>query len=495
MSKHYFLFFAIVGFILMICMNTSCHKDLISTSGDSPLRFSVDTLRFDTVFTTLGSATRSIKIYNDQEEAIIIDDIRMLKHQSSFFRLNVDGITDIDNNTFRIEGMDSIYVFAEVTIDPDQPLNVSPFFIEDQVIVSSNQKEYTFWLEAWGQNANYLPSKTSKSQVNYISCDLSTWEWNDPKPYVIYGALLIDSCEVVIPAGTQIYVHGGVAINELGIYNDGLLFILSEASLKIMGTADQPVGIQTDRLEHEFDALPGQWSGILIGPGSTGNEFNHAQIKNSIVGVSVDSTAALQMESCILSYTSGDGLRATHASVFAENCLFYQNGTYGVNLNFGGSYYFNHCTVVNRDNQLSALNANNLKCTDPLCSGEILVNPLSTQFYNCIFVGNDTDEINLLDATGGTDPALFDYAFSNTILSVDDLLDPDNFPNFFDNCDNCINVNSLDSLFIDLDNYNYHLDTMSIAIDKALPFAPITDDLEGNPRDSKPDIGCYEFQK
>ncbi|NNK89606.1 MAG: hypothetical protein HKO89_03285, partial [Saprospiraceae bacterium] len=60
----------------------------------------------------------------------------------------------------------------------------------------------------------------------------------------------------------------------------------------------------------------------------------------------------------------------------------------------------------------------------------------------------------------------------------------------------CINYDTPDSLFIDLDFYDLHLDTMSIAIDKAMPIIPIISDLEGNPRESNlPDIGCYEFQK
>jgi hypothetical protein len=42
----------------------SCQQpDEITTSSDARLEFELDTLRFDTVFTELGSATRYFKVY------------------------------------------------------------------------------------------------------------------------------------------------------------------------------------------------------------------------------------------------------------------------------------------------------------------------------------------------------------------------------------------------------------------------------------------------
>lgn len=482
-------------FILCMIFISSCHDDIVSDAPDIPLTFSLDTLRFDTVFTQAGSATRYLKIYNELEDAVILDEV-LLESPGEFFRLNIDGIASNKQQDVRIEGKDSIYVFAEVTIDPDQPLSISPFFIEDKVKIRANNSSYTVHLEAWGQNANYLPGRDEAGNINYISCDMQEWRWDDPRPYVIYGALIIDSCRLVIPEGQRVYVHGGIAINELGVYNDGLILFLQNASLQTEGTADNPVIFQTDRLEEEFQETSGQWAGIILNAGSQNNRLSHTKIRHSIVGISVDSIASLRMEQCEIGYTSGNGLAASHASVYAQNCLFYNNLSSAASLNFGGSYIFNYCTFVNTDNQDNAVSMNNLKCTDPLCQGDILVNPLYAEFNNCIVVGNDDDEIGLLDATEGSNPSFFNYQFNNCIVSVNELLDPDAFPNFFDNCNACINYDAPDSLFIDLDIYDLHLDTMSIAIDKAIPIIPIDFDLEGNPRESSlPDIGCYEFQK
>jgi hypothetical protein len=42
--------------------------------------------------------------------------------------------------------------------------------------------------------------------------------------------------------------------------------------------------------------------------------------------------------------------------------------------------------------------------------------------------------------------------------------------------------------------YNYHLDTTSQVINKGIKSGIITD-LEGNQRDTLPDLGAYEFIK
>ena len=45
---------------------------ILSSSNNMSLSFSNDTLLFDTVFTTVGSATRSFKVYNNSHNDIYI---------------------------------------------------------------------------------------------------------------------------------------------------------------------------------------------------------------------------------------------------------------------------------------------------------------------------------------------------------------------------------------------------------------------------------------
>ena len=150
--------------------------------------------------------------------------------------------------------------------------------------------------------------------------------------------------------------------------------------------------------------------------------------------------------------------------------------------------------VGDYNNQDPALTANNLKCYDENCMVNKVL-PLSASFTNCIFTGNDQDEISLFDATDGSDPSFFNYSFKNCIVTVDELIDPEQFPNFFNNCENCLNVTRNDTLFLNLDENIYSLDTMSVALGQALPIQFVTDDILGVMRDQNtPDIGCYEFE-
>jgi hypothetical protein len=75
-----------------------------------------------------------------------------------------------------IPAKDSIYVFAEVTIDPNRTEN--PFVIDEKLIVEVNGNQQSMVLEAWGQNANYIPNNLVKGKIATMTQDQF---WNDPK--------------------------------------------------------------------------------------------------------------------------------------------------------------------------------------------------------------------------------------------------------------------------------------------------------------------------
>ena len=476
-------------------MLSACQKDNTFEGTDPAISISLDTLTFDTVFTTIGSATRLFKIYNNENEDIEVN-VKLLNGQSSKFRLNVDGLPGHEINDVFIRGNDSIYVFVDVTVDPDLPVSISPFVIEELLTVRSNGSEKELLLEAWGQNANYIPGTKRKGILSLLSCDFQTETWNDPKPYVIYGVLFIDSCELIIPAGTDIFVHGGLVRQDSLIYNDGFLIVLENGKITANGNAMDPITFQGDRLEESFDETSGQWVGIRFTSGSIGNYMEHVNIKNSVVGMRVDSAAQLTLESCTIFNTTSAGLIGVRADIDATNTLIYNNGQNCALLTYGGNYNFNHCTFASYGNQSSAVRFDNFRCTDPpLCQEIVYVNQLNTSFVNCIFAGNDSDEIFPIDWTNGDEPDLFNYSFKNCAVTVDEILDPEQYPNFFDNCNDCIRLTFTDTLFLDLDNNDFSLDTMSIAIDKGLFDGMVTQDILDNNRDNMPDLGCFEFQQ
>lgn len=492
MSNRNIFFLLII--ILAIIFN-ACQKDNTFEGTSPAISASLDTLTFDTVFTTVGSATRSFKIYNNESEDIEVD-VKLLNGSGSKFRMNVDGITGHEVNEVFIRGNDSIYIFVDVTVDPDEPLTISPFIFEEILSIESNGSGKDILLEAWGQNANYVPGTKRKGILSLLSCDFQTETWDDPKPYVIYGVLFIDSCELILPEGTDIYVHGGLVRQDSFIYNDGFLIVQENGKITATGTAMNPVTFQGDRLEQSFDDVAGQWVGIRFNSGSTGNRLEHVNLKNSVVGVRVDSAAQLTLESCTIYNTTSAGIIGVRGDIDATNTLVYNNGQNCAILTYGGNYNFNHCTFASYGNQSAAVRFDNFRCTDPpLCQDIVYVNQLNTTFTNCIFAGNETDEIFPIDWTDGQEPDLFNYSLRNCAVTVEEILEPELFPNFFDNCENCLSLSFNDTLFLDIDNNDFSLDTMSIAIDKGLFNSFITDDILDNSRDNMPDLGCFEFQK
>ena len=375
------------------------------------------------------------------------------------------------------------------------PLSSSPFIIEEQVFFLTNGNEQVVQLEAFGQNANYLPSRFSAGEFSVLSCRNDSLRFDDPKPYVIFGVLLIDSCNLVLPPGTEIFVHGGLArTDEDVIFNDGLLAITGNASLSSQGSIDQPVIITGDRLETAFEDVPGQWAGIRFLEGSTGNRLVNTKISNSLIGVRADSATVVSLENVDIRNTSGPGIVGIHSTMSGENVLVADNGSFSGLFQFGGNYSFSHSTFANFQGQSSALRLDNFLCIGGDCNNGVLANRLSANFTNCIFFGGDDDEIELIDIFEGEQPSEFDYQLTNCIVAVDDLINPDQFPDFFDNCENCINATRDDALFLDEDLSDFRLDTMSIAIEQAIPLTNVPRDIEGNVRDvSTPDIGCYEF--
>ena len=482
--------------LFLSILSHSCIPDMdIDTSNDVILGFSVDTLRFDTVFTAQGSATRFVKIYNDRNQTIEISEIKLARGDQSKFRINVDGLPG-DAVNVEIPPNDSIWIFAEVTVDPDQDLSTSPYVIQEDLSFMTNGNSQRVVLEAWGQNANYIPNRFNNGGVAVLDCNGGDIVWDDPKPYVIFGILVIDNCNLIIESGTDIFVHGGLEsfVDEeemLQFFNDGRIITTENGRIEINGTLEEPVTIQGDRLEEGFDDIPGQWFGIVLGAGSKNNQFNNVILKNSSLGVAVDSAGTLEINNSKIFNTASHGLFGIHASIDASNCLLYNNAATAMRMTYGGNYNFRNCTVIsNGDQASSALSLSNLLCTDfPTCSN-ILRNPINANIENSILVGSGNDEISLIEIED-TD---FFFDFKNCIVRVEDLLMEDQYPDFLTDCENCILYDRREALFFDANEEDYHLDTLSIAENNGIFIPSLPLDLDGVARDiENPDIGCYEY--
>ena len=103
--------------VVLLLLLTGCREHIVSDDPSLRLTFSVDTLCFDTVFTSIGSATRQVMIYNPNKNALRISSVALEK--GAYFRINIDG--EVDSRYMRdieIGGGDSLYLFVQVKINP-----------------------------------------------------------------------------------------------------------------------------------------------------------------------------------------------------------------------------------------------------------------------------------------------------------------------------------------------------------------------------------------
>ncbi|NTW32469.1 MAG: hypothetical protein HGB12_07575 [Bacteroidetes bacterium] len=459
----------------------SCKKDKILSDTSAKLSFSKDTVFFDTVFTTVGSTTKQLKIFNTYNQRIKISSIRLADGANSNFTLNIDGIASNNVNDIEIEANDSIFIFVKVTVNPNN--SNSPLVISDSLIFETNGNIQQIQLVAWGQDAYYhTPNHFAPNFPAYsiIECNAI---WTNDKPHVIYGYAVVDSaCTLTIKENARIYFH-----------KNSVLWVYKEGTLKIEGTLDNPVTFQGDRLEQSYKDIPGQWGKIWLSAGSKNNEINHAIIKNGIIGIHVDTTATnptqptLKIENTIIENMSGAGILAQGSWVEAKNCVIANCGQYAVVFNIGGKYDFRHCTIGNywsySSRQTQSLVLNNYY--EDVDHNIQIRNLENAYFGNCIIYGSIEEEIvlNKYPSAG-----VFNYKFENCLLKTK-LNTGD--ASFFSNCI----VNS-DPAFTDISKNDYSLTSGSAAINKGnvsigqgVPF----DILNHNRTiDVAPDIGAYE---
>lgn len=479
--------------VLTIIIMSSCRKPDTFFQGSTNLRFSVDTLVFDTVFTTVGSVTRRIKVYNDLNEDVKIDEIRLAKSSNSVYRLNIDGLQTNLANDVLLRSKDSLHIFVEATIDPNN--TNEPFIRRDSILFVTNGNVQDVDLVAWGQDANFYynnsyfvfenddPSQDDDSLFFYSITQETTWD--NSKPHVIYGNVIVHEGGILtIAAGSSVYLH-----------HSANLIVLDESSLKVLGNFDNPIQITSDRTDEYYRDLPGQWGRIWLAGGSVDNVIQNAVIKNGTIGLQVDTLGAsfeptLRLENTIVANNSSFGILAYSSHIEAFNCQISDNRAHDIYLFGGGNYRFSHCTFANYSPAHQSPSIRMSNYYEDLDGNEILRPMQRADFENCIVYGRIQSEIGIEE----TQDALFNFKFNNCLLKLkENDFDLSNSSRFN------ANIYNEDPNFIETMSayeYNYALDTLSPAQHSAagnialqFPY-----DLFGNSRlsDEGPDIGAFE---
>ena len=475
MAKYLLQIFAVAVILVALF---SCEDEGYMNSPDAQLRFSVDTITFDTIFTTIGSTTQRFTVQNPYEETVLISNIRLAGGDMSNFRLNINGM--VGNELFDVEvpGRDSIFIFVEVTVDPTgQNL---PMVVQDSILFTTNTNLQDVKLIAYGQDFTLIKGET-----------IGTTTWTADKPYLVYDYAYVDSLSILtIEPGTKVYFHKGA-----GMYVRGT--VIAD------GTFEQPISFLSDRLEDSYKNVPDQWNSIILFSGSHNNLFNYVNIRNANIGMQVgtieqEGFASVQLSNSKIENMGYAGLFALKSKISAYNNVIANCGYYATALLIGGEYEFYHTTIANYWGNYGS----KVRSTPSLVLSNVLVvegadgkktsyngDLVKANFGNSIIYGNINKELEL----GDNGENMFNYMFDHCILQVPDTTNTSDKNHY-----NQVWLGpNYDPRFIDpYDNYNYELDTLSAAInmgsDDIAKLFP-TDILnKSRTSDNGPDLGAYE---
>lgn len=466
---------------LLLCVMTGCQDDdSFSTNVSNILSFSADTVRLDTVFSAVPTTTRTFWVHNESGDGIRCTNIRLERGNQSGFRVNVDGVylgseSGYQASEVEIRKGDSIRVFVELT----SPVNGrnKPWLVEDNLL---------FLLES---------GVTQKVNLNAYSWDAIKYRnlhiTNDTtltgdRPIIVYGKLTVEEhATLTLAAGTTLYFHDGGGIDVYG-------------RLCSQGEAGKEVILRGDRLDWMFDYLPydlmsGLWDGIHFYETSYDNVMEFTDLHSSFNGIVCDSADVekqkLTLKNMTVHNCQGKGLSTVNCKVTAENCQF-TNTLYECVDILGGDVTMNHCTLAQfypfDSNRRPALNYYSTT-TMPL---------LRMDCINSIVTGYPEDVV--MGATENENIP-FNYRFISSILRTPAVEDAEHIIDvIFENVEDTASVQG-DKHFklvdINTQHYDFHLDSLSPAINKGSKDYPVSDDRDGKARDDQPDIGCFEESK
>lgn len=465
------IFSILISTFILLTALVSCEADKISTDTTLMLNFSSDTVRFDTIFTSQGSATYKLKVYNPSKNRVLLESITL--NEAVNYKMSVSGISsDVVNNTY-LNAKDSLMIFIQVFIDPND--DATPFVVRDSIDFYFNNHTQVLQLEAYGRNIKRFKNKTIASDT-IITSDI---------PILLSDTLKVaEGATLTLTEGAKIYCQKASVI-------------LVEGTLISEGTIDNLVEIRGDRDDFmntvpplSYDQASGQWGGIKIASSSFGNVFEYTDVRNADFGIVIDSTSTenstLLVRNSIIRNMLYNVISASNAKVEIYNSLLYNAGENILHLN-GGEYKIIHCTLTN--NYSFSWGGR----TRPILYYSNKTNALKAEMYNSIIYGNYASEIDYdLDEEGLPK----EYFFRNCLVkqhlkTVDTNIYVD-----------CIINSSPKFVYEAIKDdtyrvYDYHLTSSSPAIGNAAyeysSLFPL--DLDGNERllDGSSDIGCYEF--
>ncbi len=459
--------------------------DKFSTDYSHALYFSVDTVRFDTLISTVGSTTRLVKVYNPHDEGIHITSVRLKGGARTAFRVNVDGEylvrpTGAIAYDFDVYGGDSLYVRAEVTV-PESGRDAAFNLSDTLVFTLASGRVQELVLKVVGQDAYIWRGKVMEADTTL----------RPGRPFVIHDSLVVAAgATLTLEPGVQLYFHDRAELRVRG-------------TLSAQGTLGNEVVFRGDRTDRLFaylpyDNTPSRWAGIRFYPESMNNHLTHADIHSATYGIRADSSLLdeekLRIENSILHNIGGDGLHLLHSRAVVANTQI--SNTLGDCVYIaGGEVDFIHCTL-SQFYPWEALCGQALYLTNHL--GEYDYPLHKAHFLNCLITGYGDDVIQGALTEPEEDTRL-NYLFASSYLNTVESDDAERFVAIVYDTDDQPLPREKNFRRFDTRNflYDFRLKEASAArniadpsVSESYPF-----DRYGISRtlDEGPDAGCYEY--
>ena len=501
MNKDYIILY-ILGIFALFGLGSCMDDEEFSSSKSDMLTFSTDTVKLDTTFSNVPTPTKTMWVYNRTGKSLRCSNVRLEGGNQEGFRVNVDGTflgqtVGYQMNDVEIRKGDSIRVFVELT-SASQNMD-EPQLVEDELVFtleSGVQQKVNLRAMSW--DAEMLRNVEVKRGETLVLGEPN--ENGYQKPIIIYGGITVDSmATLTIKEGATLYFHEDAGVKVYG-------------KLNVAGTAEKPVTLRGDRIDHMFDYLPydrtpGQWQGIRLASFSKDNVLKYTDLHSAYNGVVVDSTDVdaaeqkLLIENSTIHNCQGVGVEVNYAKVQIYNTQL--SNTLGHCLYVkGGDVEVNNCTIAqfypydgNRGSAIGFMApVKNLSVKNSLVTGyandEVVWTPVENEPLNFSF-----DHCLLRTEKMTTDDSL---KFTNVIYEdlKNEVVGEDN---------DTIWYGEKQFQKIDTDNliYDFRLNAKSAAIGKADAKSSLPYDRNGLKREARKgkddaevtDAGCFVFQE